>query len=141
MAIKMPFEEKQSMKEIVVKTKAKSKVNEANQSYKWWLAQTDDELCAQLLSTTAYLKKTSQIRIRQASIYTRLFSGKPLYNALANVGTLDNSQQLPIGRPTANVCYSNVDTLVSRITQDRPKPTFLTDNGHYKERHLATQMN
>jgi hypothetical protein len=128
-------------KEIVVKTKTTSKMDETNRSYKWWLAQKDEELMKQLLSTTAYLKKTSQIRIRQASIYTRLFSGKPLYNYLANVGTLDNSQQLPIGRPTANVCYSCTDTLTSRVTQDRPKPTFITDNSHYKERHLATTMN
>lgn len=141
MAKNEPIDEKKTPKEIVVKTKDRAKTDEANQSYKWWLAQTDEELCAQLLSTTAYLKKTSQARIRQASIFTRLFSGKPLYNYLANVGTLDNSQQLPIGRPTANVCYANIDTLVSRITQDRPKPTFITDNSHYKERHLATTMN
>lgn len=133
--------EKKNLKEIIVKTKSMSKKDEANQAFKWWLAQTDEELVGQLLSTTAYLKKTHQPRIRQASIYTRLFSGKPLYNYLANVGTLDNSQQLPIGRPTANVCYSCTDTLVSRISQDRPRPTFLTDNGHYKERHLSQQMN
>ena len=135
------LDEKPVTKEIVVKTKNKVKTDDANRTYKWWLAQTDEELVAQLLSTTAYLKKTSQIRIRQASIYTRLFSGKPLYNYLANVGTLDNSQQLPIGRPTANVCYSCTDTLVSRITQNKPKPTFLTDYGHYKEQKLAEQMN
>lgn len=140
----MPTREKieiKPIKDIIVKTKSKSKVDEANQAFKWWLAQTDEELVAQLLSTTAYLKKAHQPRIRQASIYTRLFSGKPLYNYLANVGTLDNSQQLPIGRPTANVCYSCTDTLVSRISQDRPRPTFLTDNGHYKERHLSQTMN
>lgn len=140
MATKQPLDEKERPKEIVVKTK-QNKVDETNQSFKWWLAQTDDELVKQLLSTTGYLKKTHQLRIRQASIYTRLFSGKPLYNYLANVGTLDNSQQLPIGRPTANVCYSCTDTLTSRITQDRPRPVFLTDNGHYKERHLSQQMN
>lgn len=141
MPTREPIETKSVTREIIVKTKNTSKKDEANRSYKWWLAQSDDELLSQLLATTNYLKKTSQIRIRQASIYTRLFSGKPLYNYLSNVGTLDNSQQLPIGRPTANVCYSCTDTLVSRITQDRPKPTFLTDNGHYKERHLATQLN
>ncbi len=141
MATKEVIEKTEKAKEIIVKTKNKSRNDEANRSYKWWLAQTNEELCAQLLSTTSYLKKIHQVRIRQASIYTRLFSGKPLYNYLANVGTLDNSQQLPIGRPTANVCYSCADTLVSRITQDRPRPVFLTDNGHYKERHLSQQMN
>lgn len=133
--------EKTTPKEIVVKTKDRAKTNESNQSFKWWLAKTDDDLVNQLLSTTNYLTKMHQLRVRQASIFTRLFSGKPLYNYLANVGTLDNSQQLPIGRPTANVCYSCTDTLVSRISQDRPKPTFLTDNGHYKERKIAQEMN
>lgn len=141
MPTRTPIDEKPITKTIIAKTKSTSKVDETNQAFKWWLAQTDDELCKQLLSTTAYLKKVHQPRIRQASIFTRLFSGKPLYNYLANVGTLDNSQQLPIGRPTANVCYSCTDTLVSRLTQNKPKPTFLTDNGHYKERHLSQQMN
>ena len=135
------LEEKPVTKEIVVKTKMNVKNKEMDQSFKWWLAQSDDELVTQLLSTTNYLKKQSQIRIRQASIFTRLFSGKPLYNYLANVGTLDNSQQLPIGRPTANVVYSCVDTLVSKISQDKPRCIFMTDDGHYKERLLAKELN
>ena len=135
------LEEKPITKEITVQTKVKKSLKEMDQSFKWWLAETDDQLRDELLSTTNYLKKVHQIRIRQASIYTRLFSGKPLYNYLSNVGTLDNSQQLPIGRPTANVVYSCTDTLVSKITQNRPKPTFLTNNGDYKERKLAKEYN
>ncbi len=134
-------DEKPITKEITVQTKVKKSMKEMDQSFKWWLAESDDQLRDELLSTTNYLKKIHQIRIRQASIYTRLFSGKPLYNYLANVGSLDNSQQLPIGRPTANVVYSCTDTLVSKITQNRPKPTFLTNNGHYKERKLAQEYN
>ena len=141
MPTKEAVETKPQMKEIVVRTKDKPKTADSGLSYKWWMAQSDDELKDQLLSTTGYLKKTNEIRVRQASIFARLFSGKPLYNYLANVGTLDNSQQLPIGRPTANVCYSCVDTLVSRITQDKPSPSFLTDDGHYKERLLAKELN
>lgn len=37
--------------------------------------------------------------------------------------------------------YSCVDTLTSRITQDHPKPVFLTDGGNYKERKLAKEAN
>lgn len=135
------LDEKPVSKEITVNTKVKKSLKEMDQSFKWWLAESDEQLCDELLSTTHYLSKIHQVRIRQASIYTRLFSGKPLYNYLANVGTLDNSQQLPIGRPTANVVYSCTDTLVSKITQNRPKPTFLTNNAHYKERNLAQQYN
>jgi hypothetical protein len=141
MVSREPIDQQPITKEITVKTKPNKKLQEMEQNFKWWLAQTDDELCGQLLSTTSYLKKVNEPRVRQASIFTRLFSGKPLYNYLANVSTLDNSQQLPIGRPTANVVYSCTDTLVSRVTQDRPRPVFLTDNSHYKERNLSNKLN
>src|SRR6202789_1366115 len=109
--------------------------------YQWWLATDDKELCAQLLSTTQFLKNFHSARIRQASLYSRLFSGKPLYNYLASTSTLDNSQQMPMGRPTANVVYSCIDTLTSLITQNEPRPVLLTDGGNYKEQRLAKEYN
>lgn len=120
-------------------TSKKNKINPT--AYTWWLAQSDGDLVAQVLSTTEFLKRTNANRIRQASVFTRLFSGKPLYNFASSNASLDTSAQLPIGRPTANVVYSCTDTLVSMISQDRPKPVFLTSNGHYKERKLAKEAN
>lgn len=135
-----PIDTTKMAKEKVIDPRPKGKRGEAS-PYKWWNASSDKDLVSQLLSTTEYLTRTNQHRIRQASIFTRLFSGKPLYNFLASNGALDNSNQLPIGRPTANVVYSCTDTLVSRISQDRPKPVFLTDGGDYKERKLAKEAN
>lgn len=135
------LDEKPVTKEIIVHTKTKKNLKEMDQSFKWWLAESDEQLCDELLSTTNYLTKIHQPRIRQASIYTRLFSGKPLYNYLANVGNLDNSQQLPIGRPTANVVYACTDTLVSKIVQNKPKPTFLTQKGNYKKQRISENFN
>lgn len=129
------------LKDKVVDPRDKKTLPKDNNYYQWWNAQDDKTLCAQVLSTTAFLKNFHSARIRQASLYSRLYSGKPLYNYLASTSTLDNSQQMPMGRPTANVVYSNVDTLTSRITQDRPRPVFLTDAGHYKERRLAKELN
>lgn len=109
--------------------------------YQWWLAQDDKTLCSQLLSTTAFLKNVHSARIRQASIYSRLFSGKPLYNYLASTSTLDNSNQMPMGRPTANVVYSCIDTITSMITQSKPRPIILTEGGDYKQQRLAKEYN
>jgi hypothetical protein len=134
-----PFDVTSMAKERVIDPRSKKKQDQ--KMYKWWLAQSDGELMAQFLSTMEYLKKTNINRIRQASVFARLFCGKPLYNFLASTSTLDSSNQLPIGRPTANVVYSCTDTLVSRLTQDKPKPVFLTDGGHYKERRLADEAN
>lgn len=133
-----PIEVTGKREDKVIDPRAKKK--QTSTLYKWWNAQGPD-LVAQLLSTTEYLKKTNANRIKQASIFSRLASGKPLYNFLASNASLDTSNQLPIGRPTANVCYSCSDTLVSRISQDRPKPVFITDGGNYKHRNLAEQAN
>jgi hypothetical protein len=130
-------------KEKVIDSRPDHKKETSQGPFKWWLAQNDHDLCAQVLSTAEYLKRSqnNQNRIRQASIFSRLFCGKPLYNYLASNSTMDSSNQLPIGRPTANVVYSCTDTLVSQLSQDRPAPTFLTDGGHYKERKQAEELN
>lgn len=134
-----PFNVTGPLKERVIDPRHKK--TDVATPFKWWLAKNDRDLCAQILSTTEYLKRTNQIRVRQASVFTRLFSGKPLYNFLSSTATLDNSNQLPVGRPTANVCYSCTDTLVSRISQDRPSPTFLSDGGNYRQRKISEQAN
>lgn len=127
--------------EIKAKTKDMSNQNGGMLSYQWWLASTEREQASQLVSTANYLQKNQQYRVKQASIFNRVVSGKPLMNYALNSKLLDTSNQLPIDRPTMNVTYSCTDTLVSRLTQNRPQPVFLTDNGHYKERNLAKQMN
>lgn len=110
-------------------------------AFSWWNAQDEKTLLTQVLSTCEFLKRTNAPRIKQASIYTRLDCGKPLYNFMAANSTMDSSNQMPIGRPTANVIHANIETFVSLITQTRPKPVFLTDNGNYKERILAKEAN
>lgn len=40
-----------------------------------------------------------------------------------------------------NVVQSCTDSLVSRLTQSRPRPVFLTDNADYRNRKTAKQMN
>jgi hypothetical protein len=129
------------VKDKVVDGRDKKTTKKDDSYYQWWLARDDKELVAQLLSSTQFLKNFHSSRIRQASLYSRLYSGKPLYNYLSSTSTLDNSQQMPMGRPTANVVYSCIDTLLSKVTQDRPRPVFLTDAGHYKERRLAKEFN
>lgn len=128
-------------KDKIIDPRDKKTLPKESNYYQWWLAQDDKELLSQLLSTTAFLKNYHSARIRQASLYSRLFSGKPLYNYLASTSTLDNSQQMPMGRPTANVVYSCIDTLTSKITQDKPRPVFLTNGANYREQRAASDLN
>ena len=126
---------------ITVQAKTRDKLDQPAQTYAWWTCDNDHDLSAQLISTANYLQKTQQYRVKQASIYSRVYSGKPLLNYALNSKLLDTANQLPINRPTMNVTQSCIDTLVSRLTQSRPRPVFLTDNGDYKERTLSKQLN
>lgn len=136
---KKPGREGQSRKTIIAHTTDKAKL--PIQSYSWWMAQNDNDLCHQTIATANYLQKTQQYRVKGASIFSRIYSGKGLMNYALNSKILDTSNQLPVRRPTMNVSQSCVDTLVSRITQNEPRPVFLTENGDYKERNLADQLN
>lgn len=136
-----PIEVAKQVKDKIIDPRDKKTLPKEMNYYEWWKAQDDQTLCGQLLSTTAFLKNFHSARIRQASFHSRLFSGKPLYNYIASTSTLDNSQQMPMGRPTANVVYSCIDGITSMITQDKPRPVFLTNGGHYKERRIAEELN
>ncbi len=127
----------------VVMAKTKDKPQRPEQGYKWWLARSNQELTNQVLDSVSFLKTQQQYRFRQAGIYAKLYGNQPLYNfAGSNLSKIAGSNLgLPVDRPTMNVVQSCIDTLVSRITQSRPRPVFLTDNGDYKERKLAKQMN
>jgi hypothetical protein len=124
---------------ISVRTKAKQ---DSNGSYKWWKEDSKAMRGAKLVETAAFLKEQLQFRYRQASIYSRLYANMPLFGmAGTSLNRLSQNNQLPLDRPTMNVVQSCVDTLVSRITQSRPRPVFLTDNGDYKARNLAKSLN
>ena len=108
----------------------------------WWRGKDERERANGVISTASYLKQNSQFIYRQAATYSRLYSNQPMYGVMGgSLGRMSSVNQLPLDRPTMNVVQSCVDTLVSRLSQSRPRPVFLTDNGDYRERNIAKQLN
>lgn len=108
----------------------------------WWKLGKSEDMCGALLGTAAFLKESQNYRYRQAALYARLYGNMSLYNFIgSNISKMDQTHGLPTDRPTFNLVQSATDTLVSRISQSRPAPVFLTDNGDYKERNLAKKLN
>ncbi len=108
----------------------------------WWLEKNPDKAAMQLLTSAAYLKESQGYRYRQASIYARLYGNQSLFSfAGTQTSKMDQNYGLPQERPTFNLIQSATDTLVSRISQSRPQPVFLTDNSDYKQRNLAKKLN
>lgn len=126
-------------KQVTFKTKAQT---DELQLVQWWLTKNKDKSSAEMLTTAAYLKETQAYRYRQAAIYARLYGNQSLYSfAGSNISKMDQTHGLPQERPTFNLIQSVTDTLVSRLSQSRPQPVFLTDNGDYKQRTLAKKLN
>lgn len=133
---------KEASQETAVKMNTRSPKKIDPRMIDWWNAPSKKDLAEQILSTAGFLKTNQLYRHRQAALYSRLYGNMPM---LGNIGTnlskVALGMQLPIDRPTMNVVQSCLDTLVSRITQQKPRPVFLTDNANYKSRNLAKQLN
>jgi hypothetical protein len=124
---------------VTFKTKAADQTMTLQQ---WWIEKDADKAAAQMLTSAAYLKESQAYRYRQAAIYARLYGNQSLYSfAGSNIAKMDQTYGLPQERPTFNIVQSAVDTLVSRISQSRPQPVFLTDGADYKQRTLAKKLN
>lgn len=108
-----------------------------------WRDEADEDKAAgMMLTSAAYLKESQAYRYRQTAVYARLYGNQSLYSfAGSNMSKIDQNYGLPQERPTFNLVQSVTDTLVSRISQSRPQPVFLTDNGDYKQRNLAKKLN
>lgn len=121
----------------------KSKRDFKSEIQEWWPEElSDDQRASALCGTVAYIKQTQTYRIRQLAVDVRMYCGLSVYSyAGSNVSKMDQTKALPDDRPTFNLIQACTDTLVSRLSQARPTPVFLTDNGDYKERHLAQMLN
>lgn len=135
----MKVSDSKPVKSVTFKTKEGAN---SKQLWKWWEAKDEKELSDQLITTAAFLKEAQGDRFRQAAIFARLYGNRTLYNFMgSSMSKMDSGPGLPTDRPTFNLIQSAADTLISRISQSRPAPVFLTDNSDYKERRLAKQLN
>lgn len=133
---------KKAMQDRITVTAKTTNKGTKNQFYRWWEEKDEKKLADQLTSTVVFLKEGQGFRQRQAAIFARLYGNQNLFGFVgSNMSKMDQYAGLPPDRPTFNLVASVADTLISRLTQSRPAPVFLTDNADYKERNLAKKLN
>jgi len=136
----MKITEVKPASKITIKTGKKLETS----NYKWWAADSKEARGQQMLMTATFLKEAQQFRQRQAMIDAKLYGNQSLFSFVGSTGNKVSSMAsnvVPADRPTFNLVQSAADTLISRISQNRPSPVFLTDNSDYKERNLAKKLN
>lgn len=112
------------------------------QNARWWLEKQPNKLAESLFGVVKFLKVNQIWRQHQAALFARMYGNLPIWNYLGiNLTKLNVQYKFPNERPTLNVVQSCVDALVSRLTQSKPKPMFLTTGGDYRKRKLAKDLN
>lgn len=112
-----------------------------NKERRWWMLKGSD--CADVISGTLNLIRDAQsFRATQWIVSSRLY-GNLSPTTLAGVSFSKLAAQQPAlrDRISYNLVQSVVDTVVAKITRNRPKPLFLTNGGDYKKQREAKKLN
>ena len=112
-----------------------------NKERRWWMLKGQD--AADVISGTLNLIRDAQsFRATQWIVSARLY-GNLAPTTLAGVSFSKIAAQQPAlrDRISYNLVQSVVDTVVSRVTRNRPRPFYLTSDGDYKKQREAKRLN
>jgi len=116
-----------------------STLSESNGST--WFQQPDDQIHNQVLAHVSFLNNIQSYRNAENVKNMRLYGNFDILGIDAyNYMRVESSFNLT-HRVTLNIVQSMVDTVVSKITKNKPKPTFLTDGGDWDLQQRAKKLN
>lgn len=108
----------------------------------WWNMQ--GKKCAQAIASRLdALMKAQSARMRQQVINARLYGNLQLGTGAQSAFTraIAMSPAASRERLTYNGVQENIDTLVARVGETKPRPYFLTNGGDYRQQRKAKKLN
>lgn len=108
------------------------------QSSRWWKRKGDD-IAAGIGSDLTLLRKHQTQRAIQYVVSTRLYGNLPPlpFGGMSTVKLNDRISGIIRDRLTFNVVNSAIETLVSKLAKNKPRPWFLTSGGDYRQQRRA----
>lgn len=108
----------------------------------WWTMKDGTAAADSISGVLGTLRRAQDNRWRQYVVNARLYNNRPLSGY---AGFPRGSAAGQGGKPAAtiryNVTQSVIDTLVSKMIKNRPKPEFVTSGGDYRLQLKAKHMN
>lgn len=106
----------------------------------YWWKQDEKDVYKNIFSYIKHLETSQGYRSDENLRYMRLYGNLEPFNlknyAFFRAEPVFNTQN----RVTFNIIASMVDTIVSKITKNRPKPTFLTEGGDWELQRKAQKL-
>lgn len=107
---------------------------------KWWNADAATANKS-LFGLVRYVEKNQAYRSALNLRYARLYSNTEILGLSSGTYARTTSNNFANNRVTLNVVKSCVDTAASKISKNKPRPLFLTENGDYNLKHKAKLLN
>lgn len=105
----------------------------------WW-DSSEQDLHANVFAYIGYLDSHQGYRSADNLRFARLYGNYELLGLDSYSYTRVETSYAVSHRVTLNVIQSMIDTVVSKITKNKPKPTFLTDGGDFSLQQKAKKL-
>lgn len=116
-------------------------VTPVDASRKWWLMDNSTEMAQSVVGSVTSLANADAKRQTQYQISARLYGNTNIMgiNGLS-FSKIQSTQATLKDRVSYNVIQSCIDTLISKITKNKPKPAFVTSGATWKVQRQAKQL-
>ena len=108
--------------------------------YHWWTEKSDKKVADSIHSYLKYLDKHQDYRNVQNTRNMRLYGNFDINGLQAYAYLRKESSYNTQNRVTMNIVQSMVDTVTSKITKNKPAPTFLTAGGDWTMQQRAKSL-
>lgn len=102
---------------------------------KWWLDKED--MSRSLFAVVKYIEQNQSYRSKDNLTYARLYSNTEILGLTSSTYSRSSATNLPNTRLTLNVVKSCIDTAAAKISQNKPRPRFLTEKGDFSLKNKA----
>ncbi len=107
----------------------------------WWRLK-GKECARSIAETVSFLQRIQMARIKQQVISARLYGNISLSGSSGSAYVrLLHAQTATRDRATYNAIQSIIDTLTSRIGENKPRPYYLPSGGDWKQHRKAKKLN
>ncbi len=105
----------------------------------WWKSD-DRDLAADVFNYTKWLAQDQNYKQVDNFKNMRLYGQNDLLTTRLYPYAITEPSASIANRITLNVIQSMIDTVTSKITKNKPKPTFLTDGGDFSQQRRARRL-
>lgn len=108
-------------------------------NYQWWKLK-NTKVAEAVFDYMNFLDTDQGYRQQENFKFLRLYGNYDMSNLRAyTFNRVDNMSNVA-NRVTLNVVQSMIDTVTSKITKNKPKPTFLTEGGDFTQQRKAKKL-